>query len=186
MNRAQSGATTFETAFGFAAIAWEGHAIMCTSLPSPTEAAAARYIASKRGAHPFPSPAPSSVPLWVQAIVANIQKHFRGDLQHFDDVPIHLASAPPFHQKVYEVTRAIPLGETATYGEIARRAGSPHAARAIGQAMAKNPIPLIIPCHRVMGASNKLTGFTAPGGIATKERMLQLERKQQGLFHGAG
>lgn len=179
MHGESSGAITFETAFGVAGVAWTGDAITFSSLPSPTEAEAARYLASKIGAAHLPTSAP---PAWINALVSKVQKHFRGDLQEFTRVPIDLSSTPPFHKKVYEAIRAIPTGETITYGEVAKRAGSPHAARAIGQAMAKNPIPLIVPCHRVMGANNKLTGFTAPGGIATKERMLHLERKQEALF----
>src|SRR4029453_10295702 len=79
--------------------------------------------------------------------------------------------------EVYAATRAIPAGSTATYGEIARAIGrtNPEAAREVGAALARNPTPIIVPCHRVVGANGKLTGFSAPGGLATKRRMLQLE-----------
>ena len=177
------GSRTFETAFGFAGIAWNNDAIVCVSLPSPNEQDAASYLAKKLGKHSTQNSPP---PAWVKTVIANITKYFRGETQDFSAVPIDLSSAPEFHRKVYELARQIRPGETVTYGELAKRAGSPEAARAIGQAMAKNPIPLIVPCHRVMGAAQKLTGFTAPGGTASKQRMLDLERKQEALFRGEG
>ncbi len=177
------GARTFETALGFAGIAWDGEAIVCVSLPSADEDDAARHLAKRLGKT---TAANASAPPWVKTIIAKITKHFRGEAQDFSNDPIDLSSVPEFHRRVYELAREIPSGQTVTYGELAKLAESPAAARAIGQAMAKNPIPLIIPCHRVMGASQKLTGFTAPGGIAAKQRMLDLERKQEALFRGEG
>lgn len=85
----------------------------------------------------------------------------------------YMLETTPFRAKVYEVTRNIPYGETLSYGEVAAKAGSPKAARAVGAAMAANPLPLIIPCHRVVGADCKLTGFG--GGLNIKEMLLKLE-----------
>jgi methylated-DNA-[protein]-cysteine S-methyltransferase len=82
----------------------------------------------------------------------------------------------PFFQRVYAIARTIPAGETLSYAELADRAGSPKAFRAVGQAMAKNPFPVLVPCHRVLAAGGKLGGFSAPGGTATKVRLLDLER----------
>jgi methylated-DNA-[protein]-cysteine S-methyltransferase len=81
-----------------------------------------------------------------------------------------------FRRRVYAATREIPVGRTATYGEIARRIGDPGAARAVGAALGANPFPIVVPCHRVLAASGALHGFSAPGGIDTKRRMLEIER----------
>ncbi len=82
---------------------------------------------------------------------------------------------PPFHRRVYEVTRQISPGKTLSYGQIATRLGAPGAARAVGQALGKNPFAIVVPCHRVIAASGKLCGFSASGGVATKLRMLSIE-----------
>ena len=88
---------------------------------------------------------------------------------------LDMSRVPAFNARVYETARAIPPGETRTYGEIARAVGEPDGARAVGQAMGRNPFAPIVPCHRVVGANDKLVGFSANGGIATKLKMLQIE-----------
>jgi O-6-methylguanine DNA methyltransferase len=88
--------------------------------------------------------------------------------------PLDFSASPPFARRVYEVVRRIPPGRTMTYGEVARRAGSPGAARAVGNAMARNPIPLFVPCHRVVGSAG-LGGFSADGGVGLKRRLLARE-----------
>src|SRR6478735_4337541 len=89
-----------------------------------------------------------------------------GDLSH---VVLDMERVPPFHRRVYELARTIPAGQTLSYGEIATRLGSPGAARAVGQAMGKNPFAIIVPCHRVLAAGGKLGGFSANGGAVTKK-----------------
>jgi methylated-DNA-[protein]-cysteine S-methyltransferase len=86
-----------------------------------------------------------------------------------------MEGVPEFHQRVYEVARTIPPGNTLSYGDIAARLGSPRAARAVGQALGRNPFAIVVPCHRVLGAGGKIGGFSAQGGIDTKRRMLALE-----------
>lgn len=88
---------------------------------------------------------------------------------------ILLEDVPPFHRKVYLALCKVPAGKTVTYAELARRAGSPGAARAVGQAMAKNPWPVVIPCHRVVAGNGRLGGYSGRGGVATKRKLLQLE-----------
>ena len=83
-----------------------------------------------------------------------------------------------FDTAVYRVARDIPPGETLTYGEIAERLDDPGAARAVGQALGANPIPIIIPCHRVLAAGGRAGGFSAPGGVATKLELLEIERRR--------
>ena len=91
------------------------------------------------------------------------------------DIQLDLAAAPEFHQQVYAVARTIPPGQTMTYGEIARRLGMPHDSREVGQALGRNPVAIIVPCHRVLGADGKMGGFSANGGVATKRRILEIE-----------
>jgi methylated-DNA-[protein]-cysteine S-methyltransferase len=107
--------------------------------------------------------------------VDKIRRHLSGDLQDFAPVAVDLSGATRFTREVCEWIRAIPPGEVRTYGEVARAMGKPGAARAVGQALSRNPIGLVVPCHRVVGAGG-LTGFSAPGGLANKERLLRLER----------
>ena len=88
---------------------------------------------------------------------------------------ILLENVSPFHRKVYKALCKIPAGKTITYAELAKRAGSPGAARAVGTAMAKNPFPIVIPCHRVVAGNGKLGGYSGRGGVATKKALLALE-----------
>ncbi|MCK4277043.1 MAG: methylated-DNA--[protein]-cysteine S-methyltransferase, partial [Phycisphaerae bacterium] len=119
----------------------------------------------------------STGPAKAEAHAAQAERQIRaycaGRLRRFT-VAIDLSGIPPFHRKVLTAARRIPYGRTATYGELARRAGSPRAARAVGQAMAHNPVALLIPCHRVVAAGGGLGGFG--GGLALKRRLLALER----------
>jgi methylated-DNA-[protein]-cysteine S-methyltransferase len=99
-----------------------------------------------------------------------------GNRADLSGIRVDLDAASPFDRRVYEVARTIPPGETLTYGEIARRVGEPRAAREVGAALGRNPIAIIVPCHRVLGADGKIGGFSANGGIATKLKMLSIEK----------
>jgi methylated-DNA-[protein]-cysteine S-methyltransferase len=113
------------------------------------------------------------------AVMAGLARDLR-------DVPIDDARVDPFRRAVYAATREIGPGTTRSYGEVARSIGYPDGARDVGAALARNPFPIIVPCHRVVAANGALTGFSAPGGLATKRRMLELEGApgygQQALF----
>ena len=98
-----------------------------------------------------------------------------GEAVDLGDIALDLAAAPDFHRKVYEVARTIPPGQTMTYGEIAKQLGVPHESREVGQALGRNPVAIIVPCHRVLGADGKMGGFSANGGVATKRRILEIE-----------
>jgi methylated-DNA-[protein]-cysteine S-methyltransferase len=113
----------------------------------------------------------------VADAIAQISDYLSGTRRNFD-LPIDWSGMTPFKERVLRETYAIPCGETRTYGEIAAGLGMPGAARAVGRAEATNPIPLVIPCHRVVGADGGLHGYGAPGGIATKAWLLGLERKK--------
>lgn len=104
-----------------------------------------------------------------------LRAYAKGEPDDFLDVPLILDGVTRFRQRVMRECRQIPYGDTITYGELAVRAGSPKAARAVGSAMANNPIALVVPCHRVVGASDRLGGYSAPDGLRMKKRLLTLE-----------
>lgn len=128
----------------------------------------------------------ATVPLWFGELQVCLQDYFGNRLaprEHDALVDVlarwwprlDLSHLTPFQQRVLKIVAEIPRGECLTYGQVARQAGSPGAARAVGAALRANPFPILIPCHRVIGAGGKLTGFTAPGGLASKKRMLEME-----------
>lgn len=112
---------------------------------------------------------------WCPHLAVRLQRFARGHAQDFSDVPLAASPGTEFRRAVLRACRAVPYGQTTTYAELARRCGRPRAARAVGQFMATNPTPWIVPCHRVLAASGRLGGFSAPGGLATKLRLLELE-----------
>ncbi|WP_407562148.1 methylated-DNA--[protein]-cysteine S-methyltransferase [Streptomyces sp. 184] len=107
------------------------------------------------------------------AAAAQLSAYFAGERTDFD-LPLHL-SGTPFQQRVWEQLRQIPYGETISYGELAERVGNPAASRAVGMANGRNPVGIIVPCHRVVGANGSLTGYG--GGIDRKKQLLALERQ---------
>jgi methylated-DNA-[protein]-cysteine S-methyltransferase len=115
------------------------------------------------------------MPPFVREARAAIERHLAGEPQDLTRIPLDLSHASEFHRKVYEAVRAVPPGSTATYGEIAARLGKRGAARAVGQALGRNPLLLAVPCHRVLASEGKPGGFSAPGGTALKARLLELE-----------
>jgi len=112
---------------------------------------------------------------WHPKLRRAIQDFARGIPTAFADVKVDLEPATPFRKRVLQLAREIQYGETATYGELAARAGNRSAARAIGAVMASNRIPIIIPCHRVVGSGGSLGGFSAPQGVDLKRRLLEME-----------
>lgn len=156
---------TFSTPFGTCAIAWNDRGLTRFLLPDPERRA---------GGDTETEP-----PAWVAAIIGRVHQHLGGDLQDFSDVRFDFDRMPEFNRAVLRATLGIKSGHTATYGEIAAGIGQPVAAsRAVGAALGNNPWPLLIPCHRVVAAGGKMTGFSAPGGVATKVRLLALEGAQ--------
>ncbi|NDJ87504.1 MAG: methylated-DNA--[protein]-cysteine S-methyltransferase, partial [Chloroflexi bacterium] len=110
----------------------------------------------------------------VAPAVRQLAEYFRGSRTTFN-LPLDLSQMTAFQQAVLRMTAVIPFGQTLTYGEVARRIGHPKASRAVGGALKANPIPIIIPCHRVVGAGGRLVGFSAPGGLGTKASLLHFE-----------
>lgn len=115
-------------------------------------------------------------PAWVQALQTHLNEYAMGKPVQFDFVPLDETGIPPFHRAVYQQVRQLPWGQTAQYGQLAATLGRPGGARAVGQAMARNPFLVVIPCHRVLAANQKLGGFSAEGGVSTKRCMLDLEQ----------
>ena len=120
---------------------------------------------------------PNAAPGPLAAIIAAFDAYFAGDFHALDAIPLDFAGAPPFHAAAWTACRQIPPGETRSYRWLAAAAGSPQASRAAGQAMARNPWPLVVPCHRVIGSAGKLHGYGA-GGLTVKARLLEMERRQ--------
>ena len=172
----------FDTAIGPCGIAWTGSALAAVQLPEAddkgTRARLLRYVGDVPEALP---------PAFVQAAITRIRRLLQGAADDLADLPLELDGVPPFHRRVYEVTRAIPPGEVLTYGEVARRIGEPGASRAVGQALGKNPFAPVVPCHRVLAAGGRSGGFSAEGGADTKLRMLEIEKArfggEPGLFN---
>ena len=143
-------------------------------------------------------PAPSAAPPPVARAIAGAQRYFASERIDFSNIDVDLTGVAPFYARVYEAARRVGWGETTTYGELAALAGSPGAARGVGQALSRNPVAVIIPCHRILASGNKVGGFSAFGGTVSKERLLALEgvrlgapkdRRQlsfsEGWWHGA-
>ncbi|WP_227997444.1 methylated-DNA--[protein]-cysteine S-methyltransferase [Nocardia australiensis] len=175
--RATTGAALFETAIGTCAIAWVEDAVIRFQLPEADESATRARITHRHNGIPDSAPIPELTPSGpVTEAIARIRAHLAGELDDLRWIPLETSTIPDFHRAVYEVTRAIDPGHTLTYGQVADRVNAPGAAQAVGQALGRNPIPLIIPCHRVLAADNALTGFSAPGGVFTKQQLLEIER----------
>jgi methylated-DNA-[protein]-cysteine S-methyltransferase len=156
---------TFSTPLGTCAIAWNDTGLTRFLLPDPE-----RPSGGNTEADP---------PAWVAAIIERVKRHLRGEPQDFSDVRYDFSRVPEFVGSVLHATLAVKPGRTATYGEIATAIGQPLAAsRAVGSALGDNPWPLLIPCHRIVAATGKMTGFSGPGGVATKVRLLALEGAQ--------
>jgi len=166
------GYTLFDTAIGRCAIAWNPLGVVAVQLPEASPGQTIRRICEKSAAGAVFLPAPPAMQRAVAAIVGLLQ----GSGESLAAIALDQSSLSPFYRRIYAAARAIPPGQTLTYGELARQCGAPAAARAVGQAMARNPFPLIVPCHRVMAARPGGGGFSAHGGIDTKARLLRLER----------
>ena len=177
--------TIFDTAIGRCAIAWSARGIVGVQLPEAREAdTRARVRHLHAGAHE------ATPPPEIQRALEAIVSLLRGEHTDLSGLPLDMAAVSDFHQRVYKVARAIPPGATLSYGEIGDRLGSRGLARAVGQAMGRNPFPIVVPCHRVLAAGGRVGGFSAGGGITTKLRLLAIEGRRAAatpsLFDGDG
>lgn len=160
----------FDTAIGRCALAWGPRGVIGVQLPERSpEATRIRLMRL------CPNAEELEPPKQIARAIEDISALLRGEKKSLRAVQLDLSRVPAFNARVYETTRAIPPGGTRTYGEIARAIGQPDGARAVGQALGRNPFAIVVPCHRVVGADDKLVGFSANGGIKTKLKMLKIE-----------
>jgi methylated-DNA-[protein]-cysteine S-methyltransferase len=161
----------FETAIGICGIVWGADGIAGVSLPEEQE-----KLLRSRFAARYPKAEEGPPPRAIAAAIARIKALLRGEPDDLGDIVLDETGLPAFNKRVYDIARRISPGATRTYGEIATELGDPLLAREVGQALGRNPYPIIVPCHRVLAANGKTGGFSATGGIQTKFRMLAIER----------
>ncbi|HEY3916952.1 MAG TPA: methylated-DNA--[protein]-cysteine S-methyltransferase [Stellaceae bacterium] len=175
----------FDTPLGRCGIAWNGRGIVGLQLPEARESETRAKLTERAGAAQEAAP-----PQVVRRAIDGINELLRGTAVDFADIPLDMNGVPPFHRRVYDAVRKIPPGASLSYGEVAAKAEAPGAARAVGQAMRRNPYPILVPCHRVFAAGGKIGGYSASGGLATKLRLLSLEAAAAegaaALFEGDG
>ena len=169
------GFTLFETPIGLCGLAWGERGLVGAQLPEAAPGAAWDRLRRR-----YPDAVEASPPSSIQRTIERINALLAGGRDDLIDVELDFSVVSPFNRRVYEIARAIAPGQTLTYGQIAkamsRTGDDPGAARAVGKALGENPWPIIVPCHRVLGADGKSGGFSAPGGVETKARMLTIER----------
>ncbi|MDD5285769.1 MAG: methylated-DNA--[protein]-cysteine S-methyltransferase [Desulfuromonadaceae bacterium] len=155
----------FSTCFGDGVIHASERGVTGVDLPDLSKIAAASHETAPRLKS-------SSLTEYASEL---LHRYFSGEPIEFKDIPVDLSGIPPFRSKALHAIRAIPYGDVRSYGQIAAECGSPHAARAVGGAMASNPMPVIIPCHRIVGGDGRMTGFSALGGVTAKMMLLRME-----------
>jgi methylated-DNA-[protein]-cysteine S-methyltransferase len=151
-------------------LVWRGGLFIGAALPEASDDYM-RGSLSRR----FPEAVESFPPPEAAQAMAAIARLLEGREEDLSALPVDLSALAEFERRVLELTRRIPHGETRTYGELAAALGSAGAARAVGRALGRNPVPIIVPCHRVLAASGRSGGFSAPGGVTTKMKMLRIE-----------
>jgi methylated-DNA-[protein]-cysteine S-methyltransferase len=160
----------FDTPIGICGIEWGPHGINGVQLPMGSEEKTRTRIHQRRGEIAEAGPTEE-----VQRAIDRIIKLLAGGHDDLRDIALDLDGVPEFNRSVYDIARAIPPGQTLTYGDIAKRLGGVELSRDVGQALGRNPCPIVVPCHRVLAAGQKPGGFSANGGVATKLKMLAIE-----------
>jgi methylated-DNA-[protein]-cysteine S-methyltransferase len=160
----------FDTAIGRCGIVWGARGICAVQLPMASEDKTRSRIRQRHGEIVEASP-----PAEVQSAIDGIVELLAGKPNDLRDIPLDLDGVPEFNRGVYDIARTIPPGKTMTYGDIAKRLGGVELARDVGQALGRNPCPIVVPCHRVLAAGGKPGGFSANGGVVTKLKMLAIE-----------
>jgi methylated-DNA-[protein]-cysteine S-methyltransferase len=167
--------TLFQTPIGHCGIVWSGRGVAGVRIAEKSEQSARSRIVRRHPGAQEASPPPD-----VQRAIADIMALLSGEAKDLNSVAVHLDGVPNFNRRVYDVARTIRPGETLSYGEIAAQLGDRSLARDVAQALSENPFPIIVPCHRVLAAGGKMGGFSAPGGVRTKLRMLSIEGARYG------
>lgn len=166
----RAGLALLPTAIGTCGVAWRGEVIAAVALPEVDAAATERRLRRL-----VPDAEPAERPPTIRSVLDGVAALLDGEAVDLSGVAVDVAHESEFARRVHDVVRSIPPGQTLTYGEVAARVGEPGAAQAVGRAMGSNPVPIIVPCHRVVGAGGRPVGFSAPGGVATKQRILRIE-----------
>jgi methylated-DNA-[protein]-cysteine S-methyltransferase len=165
----------FDTAIGCCGLVWNARGIAGVQLAERSrEATRARLLRR------FPAAVEAAPPEQVQRIIGDVGKLLRGEAIDLNHAALDSADLPEFNRRVYDVARSIGPGATLSYGEIAERLGDRTLARDVAQALSQNPFPIIVPCHRVLAAGGKMGGFSGPGGVRTKLRLLSIEGARYG------
>jgi methylated-DNA-[protein]-cysteine S-methyltransferase len=169
------GFALFETPIGCCAIVWSGRGIAGVQLPERSARATHDRVLRR-----FPAARQAEPPAEVKSTIDDIVTLLSGAPQELRHVKIDTEPLSDLQRRVYDIARGIGPGATLSYGEIAARLGDPGLARDVAEALSQNPFPLIVPCHRVLAAGNKIGGFSAAGGVRTKLRLLSIEGAQPG------
>ncbi|SHK95510.1 methylated-DNA-[protein]-cysteine S-methyltransferase [Bradyrhizobium lablabi] len=164
------GYSIFDTGIGRCGIAWGYSGILGVQLPEARE-----IETRKRLFQLYPDARELRAPMNVEIAIEAITALLRGETADFSDVTLDISGIHPFNQRVYELTRAIPRGETRTYGDVAARLGAPGAVHSVAQAISKNPFMIIVPCHRVLEAGGYADRISPYGGVISKRRLLSIE-----------
>jgi methylated-DNA-[protein]-cysteine S-methyltransferase len=165
----------FDTAIGCCGIVWSARGIAGVQLPEKSEQATRGRVLRR-----FPAAREAAPPADVQRVIENISALLRGEPVELSDVTLDDDAVSQFNRRVYEIARRIRPGATLSYGEIATRLGDRTLAREVAEALSQNPCPIIVPCHRVLAAGGKMGGFSGPGGVRTKLRLLSIEGARYG------
>lgn len=162
--------TLFDTPIGRCGIVWGARGVLGLQLPEADDARARKRLGRR-----FPEATEAAPSPEIRRAIEEIVELLSGDRNDLAEVALDMSRVEAFEKQVYEIARKIPPGETLTYGDIATKLGDKALARDVGQAMGRNPFPIVVPCHRVVAANGKLGGFSAPGGASTKLKMLAIE-----------
>ena len=165
----------FDTAIGHCGIVWNARGIAGVQLPEKSE-----QVTRSRVSRRYPAAREAVPPAEVQRVIDNIGALLRGESIELGGVTLDDDGVAEFNRRVYEIARSIGPGATLSYGEIAERLGDRTLAREVAQALSQNPFPIIVPCHRVLAAGGKMGGFSGPGGVRTKLRLLSIEGARYG------
>lgn len=167
--------TLFDTAIGCCGIVWIARGIAGVQLPEKSAQATRSRVLRRH-----PTARETTAPADVQRVIDRLGALLRGEPVELSDVGLDSGVVSEFNRRVYDVARAIRPGATLSYGEIAERLGDRTLAREVAQALSENPYPIIVPCHRVLAAGGKMGGFSGPGGVRTKLRLLSIEGARYG------
>ncbi|MGA9581537.1 MAG: methylated-DNA--[protein]-cysteine S-methyltransferase [Allosphingosinicella sp.] len=168
-NPVESGFALFDTAIGRCALVWRGGFVVGAGLPESSDERARESLARR-----FPGAVEAEPPPFAADAIASIVSLLAGDGTDLGDIKLD-PKGSVFERNVWQAARRIPCGEVRSYGDLAREIGAPGAAQAVGLALGRNPVPILVPCHRVLAADGRSGGFSAPGGVATKFRILEIE-----------